>query len=198
MILRNFTILLCSIFLLGIADLEKGKKKATQCAACHGEDGNSLVGLWPSLAGQNYKYLKKQLMLMKSGEREIPEMLGQLDSFSEKDIEDISAYYAAQTTTIGQASVDLVEAGSKLYYVGSLEKGIPACTACHSPQGRGNTLAGFPLLSGQKAEYISKTLKDYRSVKRQYSEESSIMVSIAYKLDDKEIEALSSFINGLH
>ena len=43
-----------------------------------------------------------------------------------------------------------------------------------------------------------KTLKEYRTGERQYSIESEIMVSIAYKLDDTEIEALASFINGLH
>ena len=75
---------------------------------------------------------------------------------------------------------------------------MPACTACHSPRGRGNSPAGFPLLSGQKTEYIAKTLKDYRLRNRQYSEQSEIMVSIAYKLDDREIDALASFINGLY
>ena len=45
---------------------------------------------------------------------------------------------------------------------------------------------------------LDKTLKEYRLGERQYSEESAIMVSIAYKLDDKEIEALASFINGLY
>ena len=38
-------------------DPEKGKNMVSACAACHGADGNSLAGLWPSIAGQNYKYL---------------------------------------------------------------------------------------------------------------------------------------------
>ena len=196
--LRNFIIFSFFLLLISAGDPELGKQKSFSCVACHGEDGNSQVGLWPSLAGQNFKYLKKQLLLMKSGERSAPEMLGQLDTFSEKDIEDLAKYYSNLDTQIGQASADLVDQGSKLYYSGSLEKGIPACTACHSPKGRGNSPAGYPLLSGQKTEYIMKTLKEYRTGERQYSIESEIMVSIAYKLDDTEIEALASFINGLH
>ena len=196
--LRNFIVLGFAILLLGVGNPELGKQKANTCIACHGEDGNSQVGLWPSLAGQNFKYLKKQLLLMKSGERLILEMEGQLDRFNNQDLEDIAEYYSREENKIGQVSADLVDRGSKLYYAGSLEKGIPACTACHSPKGKGNSPAGYPLLSGQNPEYITKTLKEYRTGERQYSEESAIMVSIAYKLDNKEIEALASFINGLY
>ena len=196
--LRKLTIPFFAILLLGLGNIQSGKEKAETCVACHGEDGNSVVGLWPSLAGQNTNYLKKQLSLIQSGERPILEMKGQLDGYDDQDLEDMAAYYASKKNKIGEASADLVEQGFKLYYAGSLEKGIPACTACHSPRGRGNSPAGFPLLSGQKTEYIAKTLKDYRLGDRLDSEQSEIMVSIAYKLDDKEIEALASFINGLY
>ena len=196
--LRKLTIPFFAILLLGLGNIQSGKEKAETCIACHGEDGNSVVGLWPSLAGQNINYLKKQLRLIQSGERPIPVMNGQLDGYDDQDLEDMAAYYASKKNKIGEASADLVEQGFKLYYAGSLEKGIPACTACHSPRGRGNSPAGYPLLSGQKTEYISKTLKDYRLGDRQDSEQSEIMVSIAYKLDDKEIDALASFINGLY
>ena len=125
-------------------------------------------------------------------------MNGQLDGYTDRDLQDIAAFYSSNKNKVGQVSVDLVDQGFKLYYAGSLEKGIPACTACHSPKGKGNSPAGYPLLSGQKTEYLRKTLKDYRSGERQYSEQSAIMVSIAYKLDDKEIEAVASFINGLY
>ena len=196
--LRKLTIPFFAILLLGLGNIQSGKEKAETCIACHGEDGNSVVGLWPSLAGQNTNYLKKQLRLIQSGERPIPVMKDQLDGYDDQDLEDMAAYYASKKNKIGEASADLVEQGFKLYYAGSLEKGIPACTACHSPRGRGNSPAGYPLLSGQKTEYISKTLKDYRLGDRQDSEQSEIMVSIAYKLDDKEIDALASFINGLY
>ena len=183
---------------MGAGNAELGKQKTATCVACHGEDGNSQVGLWPSLAGQNFKYLKNQLLLMKSGERPVLEMTGLLDGFSEKDLEDMAEYYSREENKIGYVSADLVDKGSKLYFSGSLEKGIPACTACHSPKGKGNIPAGYPLLSGQNPEYIIKTLKEYRTGKRLYSEDSAIMVSISYKLDDKEIEALASFLNGLY
>ena len=179
-------------------DAATGKQLVSVCSACHGADGNSLAGIWPSLAGQNYKYLLKQLRLVKSGGREIVEMTGQLDNLSDQDLKDISAFYSVQNNVIGQVEKDKLELGRKLYYSGNLEKGVPACTACHSPRGLGNAPAAYPLLSGQQPDYVTKALKDYRSGERSNEDPSKIMIAIAYKLDDNEIEALSSFVHGLH
>ena len=196
--LKNL-IILTSIFLfLGAGNPDKGQNKVAVCSACHGSDGNSVVGLWPSLAGQNEKYLTKQLRLVKSGGRVIASMTGLLDNLEDSDLEDIAAYYASQKNTVGQTDESKVELGRKLYYAGNLEKGVPACSACHSPRGLGNAPAAYPLLSGQQPEYVAKALKDYRSGARVNEDPSKIMVAIAYKLDDEEIEALSSFVHGLY
>ena len=196
--LKNL-IILTSIFLfLGAGNPDKGQDKVAVCSACHGSDGNSVVGLWPSLAGQNEKYLTKQLRLVKSGDRVISSMTGLLDNLEDSDLEDIAAYYASQKNTVGQTDESKVELGRKLYYAGNLEKGVPACSACHSPRGLGNAPAAYPLLSGQQPEYVAKALKDYRSGARVNEDPSKIMAAIAYKLDDEEIEALSSFVHGLY
>ena len=196
--LKNL-IILTSIFLfLGAGNPDKGQDKVAVCSACHGSDGNSVVGLWPSLAGQNEKYLTKQLRLVKSGDRVIASMTGLLDNLEDSDLEDIAAYYASQKNTVGQTDESKVELGRKLYYAGNLEKCVPACSACHSPRGLGNAPAAYPLLSGQQPEYVAKALKDYRSGARVNEDPSKIMAAIAYKLDDEEIEALSSFVHGLY
>ena len=196
--LRLLIILAASLVTIGAGNADSGKDKVATCVACHGQDGNSMVGLWPSLAGQNANYLVRQLQHIKSGKRSIVEMAGLLDNFSKEDLSDIAAFYASKNNTIGQVEADKVELGRKLYYSGSLEKGIPACTACHSPKGKGNAPAGYPLLSGQQVDYVTKSLKNYRSGERNNDESSQMMMAIAYKLDDVEIDALSSFINGLH
>jgi cytochrome c553 len=196
--LRLLIILAASLVTIGAGNADSGKDKVATCVACHGQDGNSMVGLWPSLAGQNSNYLVRQLQHIKSGKRSIAVMAGLLDNFSKEDLDDIAAFYASKNNTIGQVAADKVELGRKLYYSGSLEKGIPACTACHSPKGKGNAPAGYPLLSGQQSDYVTKSLKNYRSGERNNDESSQMMMAIAYKLDDVEIDALSSFINGLH
>ena len=196
--LKNLIILTSIIFFLGAGNPESGKEKVAVCSACHGLDGNSVVGLWPSLAGQNEKYLVKQLRLVKSGDRVIDSMVGLLDNLQDSDLQDIAAFYASQKNKVGQADESKVELGRKLYYAGNLEKGVPACSACHSPRGLGNGPAAYPLLSGQQPDYVAKALKDYRSGERVNEDPSKIMASIAYKLDDVEIDALSSFVHGLY
>lgn len=75
---------------------------------------------------------------------------------------------------------------------------MPACTGCHSPNGAGNDLAGFPKLNGQHATYVAKQLTDFREGNRTNDGDSMIMRAIAAKLSNKDIEAVSSYIQGLH
>ena len=197
--LKNLLVAFVSaLFLLAAGDPKSGESKVAVCSACHGADGNSVVGLWPSLAGQNEKYLLKQLRLVKSGDRVIDSMVGLLDNLDDSDLEDISAFYASKMNKVGQVEESKLELGRKLYYAGNLEKGVPSCSACHSPRGLGNGPAAYPLLSGQQPDYVAKALKDYRSGARINEDPSKIMAAIAYKLDDTEIEALSSFVHGLY
>ena len=197
--LKNLLVAFVSaLFLLAAGDPKSGESKVAVCSACHGADGNSVVGLWPSLAGQNEKYLLKQLRLVKSGDRLIDSMVGLLDNLDDSDLEDISAFYASKKNKVGQVEESKLELGRKLYYAGNLEKGVPSCSACHSPRGLGNGPAAYPLLSGQQPDYVAKALKDYRSGERINEDPSKIMAAIAYKLDDTEIEALSSFVHGLY
>jgi cytochrome c553 len=90
-------VLLAVGFGANAADLEAGKKKAMEvCAACHGPDGNSAAPDFPRLAGQHKDYLAKSLRDYKSGARKDPIMSGFAAALSARDIENLSAYYAAQ------------------------------------------------------------------------------------------------------
>jgi cytochrome c553 len=72
------------------------EKLVGSCAACHGADGNSLVGMWPTLAGQRERYLFDQLHHIQEGERVIESMMGLLDGYNDDDLRDMAAYYASQ------------------------------------------------------------------------------------------------------
>lgn len=78
------------------ANPEAGKEKSRTCAACHGADGNSATGDFPRLAGQHYDYLVKALHDYKSGKRKNAIMAPQAASLSERDMEDLAAYYSRQ------------------------------------------------------------------------------------------------------
>lgn len=110
----------------------------------------------------------------------------------------MAAFYASQTISIGQANKELAEEGRTIYQAGIPAKNVAACTACHGPAGKGIALAGFPALGGQHADYTASQLKKFRSGERVNDGESRIMRSIAARLSDREIEAVSSYISGLY
>ncbi|MTI14951.1 c-type cytochrome [Sansalvadorimonas verongulae] len=178
-------------------DAAAGKDKTAVCAACHGATGVSIAPNFPSLAGQGAGYLIKQMEDIKSGERKVVEMTGMVENLSDQDIADIAAFYASQDAPLGIAKESSVKIGQRLYYGGDVEKGIPGCTACHSPTGQGNSLARFPALAGQQPDYIAKQLRDFREGDRVNDGDTRIMRDIAEKLSNKQIDALSSYISGL-
>ena len=181
-------------------DATAGQAKAAVCGACHGPDGNSPAPNFPKLAGQGERYLTKQMQDIKSGKRTVLEMTGLLTNLSDQDLADLAAYFASQKGSVGAADPKLVARGEQLFRGGNLEKGLPACTGCHSPNGAGNATAGFPHLSGQHATYIAKQLTDFRKEEagRANDGDAMTMRTIARKLSDEDIAALSSYIQGLH
>jgi cytochrome c553 len=91
----------CCVAPVHAADLANGQDKAKQiCAACHGLDGNSQVADYPKLAGQYPDYLAKALRDYKSGARKNPIMAGMAAPLTPKDIDDVAAYYAQQTSVL--------------------------------------------------------------------------------------------------
>jgi cbb3-type cytochrome c oxidase subunit III len=194
--------LLLAFGLTGVAwaagDPLAGQAKVVVCGACHGADGNSPLANFPKLAGQGERYLIKQMQDIKSGARVVLEMTGLLALLSEQDVKDIAAYYAQQKVSVGNAEPALVERGQALFRGGKLAEGMPACTGCHSPDGSGIAAAGYPQLGGQHAAYIAKQLTAFREGERTNDGDSMIMRDIAGKLSNKDIEAVSSYVQGLH
>lgn len=178
-------------------DAAAGQAKATTCAACHGATGISMAPIWPNLAGQGQRYLIKQITEIKDGVRSVPEMMPFVSGLTPQDIEDLAAFYASQNAPQGSTEEKYIAVGEALYRGGDAKKGIPACSGCHSPTGKGNYLAGFPLLAGQNADYLAKQLRDLREGVRANDGEGKIMRSIAEKMSNKEIDAVSHYISGL-
>ena len=178
-------------------DVAAGKAKSITCVACHGEDGNSASNLYPKIAGQHPSYLEKQLTQFKNGERSDPIMIGMVAALSEQDIKDLAAYFAAQEATPETVSPEVAVAGRNLYMGGDKKRGIPGCTACHGPRGNGLELAKFPKISNQHPAYIKAQLEKFRSKTRE-NDPNGMMVDIAAKLTDADIELLSKYISALH
>jgi len=193
------TLLVC-LPVLAAGDADAGQAKAAVCGACHGVDGNSMVPMWPKIAGQHSAYIERQLGLIKSGNRAVPEMAGIVMGLTEQDMADVAAYFSSQVTSTGLTDDALRSNGERLYRAGNPETNIPACMSCHGPVGEGNPLSGYPSLAGQHTVYSEKMLKGFRSG-QQWGEDdanSQIMNQVTLRLTDDEITAVASYIQGLH
>lgn len=180
-----------------VGNAQAGKAKSETCVACHGPDGNSPTPIWPKIAGLSQGYILKQLLEFKKGpqgDRNVPTMFGILQPFSDQDLADLAAFYAEQKTTIGTVPEDKLALGQKIYRGGNISSGVPACAGCHDATGMGNYLANFPRVSGQNSEYIVDQLTKFKNKTR-----TNIMMNdIAPRLTDEEIQAVASYVEGLH
>ncbi|SER51897.1 Cytochrome c553 [Vreelandella subterranea] len=181
------------------ADAAAGEALATPCAACHGQAGISPTPTFPHLAGQQMSYLAKQIMDIRDGRREVPQMAGQVDNYDDQDAWDVAAFYAEQTPHLGQADDDeaLLARGEELYRAGDMENGIPACTACHTPTGRGIGSAAYPALSGLQIDYTVSTLQDFAAGDRD-NDPNGVMRDIAAKMSDDDMQAVANYLLGLN
>lgn len=191
-------------FAFAEGDAEAGKAKSLTCSACHGTDGNSAIAMNPKIAGQHEGYLVKQLtefrLASRTGGKEGRNnavMNGMAAALSDQDIADLSAYFSSQDPKAGETPEDVIEAGQALYRGGDADREITSCISCHGPNGKGMGLAGFPVISGQHAEYTSSQLKMFRDGTRA-NDMNGMMRTIAAKLTDKDIEILSKYLGGLH
>lgn len=79
------------------ADLQAGRALAKNCASCHGETGTGTNPAWPNFAGQRAEYLVNVLKAFRGGLRKDPMMAGVVRGLSDADINNLAAYYSAQT-----------------------------------------------------------------------------------------------------
>ncbi|PNK61273.1 c-type cytochrome [Psychrobacter sp. FDAARGOS_221] len=195
-------------------DVEAGQKIVeNNCAACHGATGVSVIPTQPNLAGQNIRYLFKQLRDFKTGYRVNGIMQGQIATLSEQDLANVAGYYSQQKPWGAFAgNPATTDAATKLFLGGDKTRGVISCAGCHDPKGAGNAYAAFPRIGGQHAEYIGLQLKMFRAAGReddvgkdqmrvndaQKAGDKGMMQIVASKLSDKDIKMLSQYVSALH
>ena len=177
-------------------DAAAGAQKAAVCGACHGATGSSVNPEWPNLAGQHESYIVAQLQSFKQGKRDNPLMMPNAAALSEQDMQDLAAHFASQTPAGLEADPSNYKAGEKLYRGGDAERKLPACIACHGPQGKGNGPARYPALRSQHAVYSYNQLKAFTEGRRS-TQGNDIMQVIAARLTDDEMRAIASYTQGL-
>ena len=173
----------------------KGEQLAKTCSSCHGENGISVTPGYPSLAGQLPNYLFKQLLDYSNGDRDNPIMNGIAKTLSKQDAADLASWFAAQAPAIQSSSPMIYEQANQLVKDGSQDRVLPPCEVCHGRNGKGQAV-DVPALSGQNAEYLSATLKAFKTGVR-HNDIYSRMRLISENLTESEIEELGFYYQNI-
>lgn len=185
--------------LAGASLAQQGGPGVTACVACHGArgEGQPAAG-FPRLAGQSKAYLLKQLQEFANGKRKNPQMEPIARALSAQQMRDAVDYYASlpgwEAGAKATASAPQSLLGSRLAIRGNWNKDIPACFACHGPDGAGIP-PHFPALTGQPSAYTRAQLKAWRAGTRN-NDPQGLMKAVADKMSDAEIEAVSLYFEN--
>jgi cytochrome c553 len=184
-------------------DLAKAQQIVNQvCSACHGADGNSPSPANPNLAGQQADYIALQLAHFKTGIRNNAVMAGMSATLTPEDMRSLGAFFAQQKPKGLAAKTPIRAAGQKLFRGGDAAGGVPACAACHAPDGAGIP-SRYPRLGGQYADYTLAQLRAFKAGERGMDKEGKdvngrIMAQIAGRMNEQAIAAAAQYAAGLH
>ena len=172
------------------------------CSACHGLDGNSAIPANPSVAGQPAEYITLQLAHFRSGARVNPVMQAMAAPLQPEDIKAIGVYFSQQKpNALGAKDAALASVGQKLFRGGDAAAGIPACAACHSPNGAGIP-KNYPRLAGQHVDYTLAQLKAFKAGERGQDKDGKdingrIMAMVAARMSEAQMKAVAEYASGL-
>lgn len=172
------------------ASVGRGATLALNCTMCHGAQGMSRSDA-PNLAGQYPEVVIKELEDYQAGKRQSSIMQALAKNLSERDIDDLAAYYAylpkARTapTTYDESLPALVRVGSPL-------RNIAPCVSCH---GGIDQKLGAPWIEGMPKAYLVTQLKAFRDGTRRNDPEE-VMRNVARPMTDAEIDEVATFYAG--
>jgi cytochrome c553 len=169
------------------ASVGHGATLALNCTMCHGARGMSESNA-PNLAGQYPEVVIKQLRDYRSGKRASAIMEAIAKGLSERDVEDLGAYYAslpkARTapTTYDETLPALVRVGAPL-------RNVAPCVSCH---GGIDQKFGAPWIEGMPKDYLVAQMRAFRSGARRNDAEAQ-MRNVVRTMTDAEIDDVAAF-----
>lgn len=167
------------------ADPIEGEKKAASCRSCHGADGNSPFEGIPSLAAQPATYIGMQIILYREKQRNLPDMIAAVAHLTDRDIDDIAAYFEKQKVAAPPTDQD-----PKRMTRGRALAQQHHCGSCHLPNFAGQNQ--MPRLASQREDYLIKAMRDYKIGERTGFD--GMMTSMLHPVSDQEMQNLAYFL----
>jgi cytochrome c553 len=177
--------------------------KIAYCTYCHGSSGRGYYGFYvmPRLAGQSSEYIINQLHAFVSGRRDqsLAARLASVHSVDPSEQSAVAEHFASlRTASASDGPLGNIAAGSKLYNEGAPDSDVPACIACHGPDGKGT--GPIPRLAGQLPAYTRNQLANWtklRGEEANSTEETAVMSPIAGNMTRAQIDAVASYVSSL-
>ena len=167
---------------------QKPPARAATCDVCHGPNGNSVLKDIPSIAGQPKVFIENQLVLIREGMRDIPQMKGVLDNVPDTELTELATYYSslkiAKPTAQKQAA---------LHDKGETLSKEMRCGICHLPTYVGRDQ--MPRLAGQREDYLLYTMRAMQT--NQAIGRDSIMIASLYGIADEDLRAIAHYLSRL-
>lgn len=165
-----------------------------KCFLCHGAEGESSSPVFPRLAGQHAAYMARQLADYQSGRRKNSTMQPMVADLSPADFAALGRYFEArQPLKHAVEDPELAQVGRFVFQRGNPYSGVAACASCHGEKGHGTSQ--LPRIAGQHAQYTENQLHAFN--KRERTNDNAVMHTIASRLTELEIKAVSAYLSGL-
>jgi cytochrome c553 len=176
-------------------DLERGKALHRQCALCHGQHSQGIIGgKYPRLAGLPDYYLLEMMEKYKAGILDYPAMtvVGGLRNLSQGDLESLAAYIS-DIDLAQVAPLDIPTAAGDVENGEDLYKGD--CKTCHGRKGQGKTRKESPPLRGQYTEYLARQIVMFKNRERIHADDEEDETFDDYS--QEELRDILAFISTL-
>ena len=179
---------------------ESFQAKLEYCKTCHGLSGQGYYGYFamPRLAGQQPKYLENQLRAFIARRRANPVMFNVAHSLSPSMVAALAAHFRdLNPKPMAGAPKEHLATGKTIYQEGLPDSNVPACSACHGPEAKGQD--EIPRLAGQLFSDTVKELTNWSKERGQGSgsDTSAIMVPTAHNLTRSQITAIAAYLSYL-
>jgi cytochrome c553 len=175
--------------------------KIEYCTDCHGSSGQGYRGYFtmPRLAGQQPQYIENQLRAFIERRRTNPIMQNVAHVLSPSMVTALASHFRElNPPPLGGAPRHLVATGRTIFADGLPEDNVPACSACHGPEAKGQ--GEIPRLAGQLYPYLVKELTNWGTERGQgvpKGDTSALMAPIAHNLTQSQITAVAAYLSGL-
>jgi cytochrome c553 len=176
--------------------------KVTCCKTCHGLSGQGYHGYYamPRLAGQQPKYIENQLRAFIEHRRKNEIMANVAHVLSQSMVSALAHYFRDLNPPPlgGGGSSSAIATGKRIFDEGFPESNVPACSACHGQDAKGQDQ--IPRLAGQLPGYFYGKLTNWAVERGQNSsmpDSSAVMGPTAYNLTKSQIAAVAVYVSSL-